>query len=178
MSISAKHIRISAEDFERLLLDPALIQVFLGHLYPQENEYYEMLRQQGRTYVIGTKWQALHYLLTGEVAEPGNSQIASPLAKMILGGHPVPFEDYVETVRSLPPEEVKEIARALQHLTSDDVLANFQNYKTASVDIYRSGSPLEWEEWEVDWLANYYSGLQDFYIRAADEDEAVLIWIG
>jgi hypothetical protein len=101
MSISAKHIRISAEDFERLLLNPALILVFLGHLYPQENEYYEILSKQGRVYVIGTKWQALHYLLTGEVAEPGNSQIASPLAKMIMGGQPVQFEDYVDMERYL-----------------------------------------------------------------------------
>lgn len=178
MSISAEHIRISAEDFERLLLDPALILVFMGHLDPEESEYYEMLRQQERTYVIGSKWQALHYLLTGEVAEPGQSQVASPLAKMILGGQPVPFEDYVETVRSLSPAEVKEIAGVLQYLTSDDVLANFQNYKTASVEIYRNGSPSEWEDWEVEWLVNYYSDLKDFYISAADENQAVLIWIG
>jgi hypothetical protein len=178
MSISAEHIRISAEDFERLLLNPALIKEFLGHLYPQENEYHEMLGQQGRIYILGSKWQALHYMLTGEVAEPGESQMASPLAKMILGGQPVPFEDYVETVRSLPPDEVKEIARALQHLTSDAVLANFQNYKTASVHIYKNGSPSEWQEWEVEWLAYDYSKLQDFYISAADENEAVLIWIG
>jgi hypothetical protein len=133
MSISAEHIRISAEDFERLILNPALIQVFLGHLYPQENEYYEMLGKQGRVYVIGTKWQALHYLLTGEVTEPGKSQIASPLAKMIMGGHPVQFEDYVDMERYLTPAEVKEIAKALKYLTVDDVLANFQNYRVACV---------------------------------------------
>jgi hypothetical protein len=178
MSISAEHIRISSKDFEQLLLNPALIEVFLGHLHPQENEYYEMLRAQGQTYLLGTKWQAVHYLLTGEVSEPGKSQIPVPLCNAIMGGHPVQFEDYVETERYLTPDEVKEVANALKAITSDDVLANFQKYKTSSVDIYRNGSPSQWDKDLLDWLADYYSGLRDFYMSAADEDQAVLIWIG
>jgi hypothetical protein len=178
MSIAAEYIRITAEDFDRLSGNPALIKVFLGHVDPHSDEYYQLLREQGRTFVIGSRCQAFHFFLTGEICEPGQSQLASPLAKVIMGGQPVPFEDYSETERALTPSEVKEIARALEPLTSDQVLGDFQKYRHTSVPIYRAGLPSEWSEGDLDSLSMSYSGLRDFYLKAASESDAVLIWVG
>jgi hypothetical protein len=178
MSIAAEYIRITAEDFERLPGNAALIKVFFGHVGQQSDEHYQLLRGQGRTLVIGSRWQAFHYFLTGEICQPGKSQLASPLAKVIMGGEPVPFEDYSETERALTPNEVKEIARALQPLTAEQVLADFQKHRHISLPVYRAGLPSEWSEGELDSLSIYYSGLRDFYLKAASEGDAVLIWIG
>ena len=82
---------------------------------------------------IEKEWQAIHYLLTGEVAFD-ESQTESPLSNVVLGGTPTEFEATYGYVRYLLPAEVKELAQALHQVLSEDLRSRFD--ARGDIEIY------------------------------------------
>jgi hypothetical protein len=182
MSIGVIHVRLTQSELKELLQHPELIQKFLGHAYdcPEEEEYrayYNSMVTEGRVYAVGGWWQAIYYLLTGEIIEP-RQNYTSPLHNLMFGRHHIDFEDYTEDAGYLTQDEVKEVSRELMRLSPEIVRRRFKNTVHNPVEIYHSKLPNEWDDNDLDFLLILYEGLRTFFGRAANNCEAILTWIG
>jgi hypothetical protein len=185
MGISAEYVRITLSDHKQLLQQPEKVEFYLGHYAANEKNnlrfdhgLYEMLKQQGRVLVIGNRWQAIHYLLTREVTEPGKSRVLPPLGNVIMGGHPLDAVGYEDCVRYLMPDEVEAVAIELRKLAPEQVKAAFYCDTHLPISIYKSHPPSQWDEDDLSDLIGSYDLLRQFYLVAANENDAMLIWVG
>jgi len=58
MACSAEFVRISASDYEAFLLDQTLVDRVFGYIREENEPHASALREQGRTYFLGSAWQA------------------------------------------------------------------------------------------------------------------------
>jgi hypothetical protein len=179
MSISAECVSITPDEYSQFLSQPESVEgFFFGGAEAENYAPAETIRAQERRYVIGAQWQAIHYLLTGEVSTPGRSRVPPPLCNVIMGGRQVASEDYEDLVRYLTPEEVREVSEVLEGLSPEVVRRSFQRTEHEPVSIYHQLPLAEWDEHILGFLIDIYSGLRDFYASAAVNGGAVLIWMG
>ena len=122
---------------------------------------------------LGKDWQAIHFLLTGECASSGKSKIPPPMSHVVLGGTGTPFECTYGFVRFLTPQEVQAVADALNHITEDDLRQNLIPHNFNTANIYPAGN--KWDRNELESLLSLYGDLDEFYQKAADEGNYVLI---
>jgi KaiC/GvpD/RAD55 family RecA-like ATPase len=119
---------------------------------------------------VEKEWQAIHYLLTGEVAFD-ESQAESPLRKLILGGTSTEFEATYGYVRYLSPTEVKELAQALRQVSREDLRARFDARE--NLEIYAQKDEWAEEDWEL--LLRVLDCIIRFFNEAATDDQLILI---
>ena len=68
----------------------------------------------------------------------------------------------------------REARQALADLPADDIAARFDASRLDADDIYPSG----WDEQgRREWLSAEYECVRDFYLDAAGEGRAVLLWL-
>lgn len=158
MSISAEFFRIEQEKLEKLLKDPGY---YLSRLYTCENIFQNSI-------CIGTYWQKIHYLLTGEVAWPGRSFLPSPRCNIIMGGSLLD-SDY--DARYLTPIEVKSVVKFLEEHPISWVEKEFYNINNRPVILYNR--PME--EDNLSDLLFEYGQLCSIYFEAAKVGDAILI---
>jgi Domain of unknown function (DUF1877) len=119
---------------------------------------------------IEKEWQAIHYLLTGEI-EFDESQVAPPLSNLVLGGTPTQFEATYGYVRYLSPEEVKEMNQALQQVSRDELRARFN--ARGNQEIYAQED--EWGEESWEFLLGVKETTTRFFEEASANDQMILI---
>lgn len=119
---------------------------------------------------VEKEWQAIHYLLTGEVAFD-ESQAESPLRKLILGGTSTEFGATYGYVRYLSPTEVKELAQALRQVSREDLRARFDARE--NLEIYAQKDEWAEEDWEL--LLRVLDCIIRFFNEAATDDQLILI---
>jgi hypothetical protein len=119
---------------------------------------------------IEKEWQAIHYLLTGEVAFD-ESQTESPLSNIVLGGTLTEFEATYGYVRYLLPDEVKEIAQALHQVSREDLRTRFD--ARGDTEIYAQEDTWDEDAWEL--LLRVLDLLVRFFDEASANDEVILI---
>lgn len=119
---------------------------------------------------IEKEWQAIHYLLTGEV-EFDESQADPPLSNLVLGGTPTQFEATYGYVRYLPPEEVKELVQALRQVPRDDLRARFD--ARGDREIYAQKD--EWDEEAWEFLLGVLETTISFFEEASTNEQMILI---
>lgn len=178
MSVDAYYTQITLEEYIEVFQKPELIDKFFGYLDIENKQYAQRVASEGRFYTLGTQWQAMHFLLTGEVAEPRKSQITSPLSMAVMGKHPFPHQEWADTVFYLTPNEVKAIAIELTKYSPEQIEKNFEVTKHPSIRVYRTPPIEEWSEYQLQSLMYSYTKFQEFYIKAAKNNNAVLVWIG
>lgn len=116
------------------------------------------------------EWQAIHYLLTGEVAFD-ESRAEPPLSNLIFGGTETEFEATYGYVRYLSPAEVKELVQALHQVSREDLRAKFD--ARGNTEIYAQGNKWDEEAWEL--LLSVLDYITRFFDEAAANDQIILI---
>ncbi len=172
--IITNYTRLSPEKFAELQNNPELAEEFFsGESVPYQDmaSVYRGNIDRTKTHVsLEKEWQAIHYLLTGEVA-CDESQAEPPLSKLIFGGTPTEFEAGYGYVRYLSSTEVKELSQALHQVKREDLRARFE--ARGETEIYAQED--EWDE--ETWL--FFLAVLDFLVlffhEAAANNEMVLI---
>jgi hypothetical protein len=155
----------------RLENDGELIQQLskqaLEVLHRDKASVYEGYQDTTKTRLsLEKEWQAIHYLLTGEV-EFDNSQAETILKNVVMGGIQTEFEGTCY----LSPEEVKELAQILQEVPEQDLRLRFD--ERGDREIYSQEDEWDEEIWEL--LSGAIDAINYFFKTAAINNEAILI---
>ena len=127
-------------------------------------------RPSWHQFSVDKAWQAIHFLLTGEI-EGGSP----PLAWAVLGGLELADEkNYTggSPLRILSPEQVREVAEALSGISAERLSSRITIAKMVSKKIY---SLSENEKPERQYIRVHYEGLQRFYIDAAEKGDGMFL---
>jgi hypothetical protein len=163
MAIEAELFRIKLQELERLIKNPTY--------------EYEEVRQRS---FLGTYWQMIHYILTGEVGWPGRSFLPAPLCNIVLGGKLL-YGEVDDTVRYLSPSEVKEVAEFLKEHSVSWVEKEFYRIKDMPVLLYRvwMGKEDPWmDDEDLPEILSKYECLCSIYLEVAEAGDVMLIRIG
>ncbi len=174
MGIEQCYRRITPNELDRLLTDNSWGEKFLwdGNFdYGQ----WDILEPINRYLDIEKEWQVLHFLLTGEVTFSGHSQAPLPLRNAIMGGHNTQYEATYDYHRYLTPEEVKEVAGALNQILPEDLRTRYKQYSYKPFPGTRPISPEEWGEWSWQHLLGLYKQLENFFNEAAKENDVIIV---
>ena len=118
---------------------------------------------------IEKAWHGVHWLLCGTPMEA-----PPPLGDAILGGDELGADVGYGPARTLDTARTAAVAEALADLPADDIAARFDASRLDADDIYPSG----WDEQgRREWLSAEYECVRDFYLDAAGEGRAVLLWL-
>jgi hypothetical protein len=197
MGIEVSYQRISPEKFADIQNNPELAKEFFnlgessilslwdmiqGNLLQNNKKRLEQLHQNEASIYEGSyditktrlslekEWQAINYLLTGEISSDEKSQAEPLLSQVVMGGTPTKFEATYGFVRYFAPNEVKEIFLALDLVSREDIRARFDlrgNRKIYAQD--------EWDEEEWEMLLSAINAIVCFFNIAATNDEVILI---
>jgi hypothetical protein len=143
-----------------------------GALYQDRISIYEASSESpSKTQLsIENEWQAIHYLLTGEI-EFDESQADPPLSKLVLGGTPTQFEATYGYVRYLSPDEVRELVQALRQVSRDELRARFD--ARGDREIYSQDE--EWDEESWEFLLGVLETTTRFLEEASANEQMILI---
>lgn len=161
MSMIGCFTSVGAEQLQNLIADPA-----------QVAEYLHSEGGEANTLDLDKAWHGIHYLLTGE-AWGGKA----PLAWAVLGGKEIGEDVGYGPARYLMPVQVDAVAQSLAEVDEAQFRARYQPRTMDQAQIYPSGI------WErdgadgLDYLAQYYKELVQFYSEAAARGDGVLLWL-
>ena len=162
MSMIGNYLRIRPEELSRLRANPSTIMTLL---YPEDNSPHP----EGRHLDIDKSWQAIQFLLTGDPwqGEP-------PLSNAVMGGMELGDDDVgYGPARYLEPEQVRELAGALEGISGDELWSRFDASAFVKAEIYPEGLT----EDDKEYILSYYRGLVQFVRLAANGGDALLLYL-
>jgi Domain of unknown function (DUF1877) len=168
MGMLGEYARVTAEELDRALRDPAwgleLVKGLSASAYP------ERWSTDGRMLDIDKAWNGIWYLITAEDGAP-----VDPVA----GGARVNDHDLgYGPARCLTPGEVAAAASYLRATAWEQLAGHFDPVRMSRAGIYPS---IIWErdgDDALDYLRDYYQRLVDFFAAASDSGDAIILWIG
>jgi Domain of unknown function (DUF1877) len=175
MSIFVNYQRISTEKFAEIQNDRKLAEDFfeverLENLDENEASICDDFYDPTKTILsIEKEWEAINYLLTGEILSDEKRRAESLLMQIINGGTPTKFAGG-DDLRYFTSNEVKEISQALQQVAREDLRARFDTRNDR--EIY---AQLEWGEEEWEMLLSAIDVIVCFFNVAATNGEVILI---
>jgi len=125
-----------------------------------------------RTLDLDKAWHGIHFLLTGAV-EGG----PEPLASAVLGGVPVGEDLGYGPARWLAPEQVAEIASALDIYDRAALYARYDPDAMTRLDVYPGVMWARDRDAAFDYLWEYFTQMVAFYRATAERGEALLLWL-
>jgi hypothetical protein len=160
MSMVGCYKRITQHDLNKIILDPSFIEDII---YPDDDHYDESF------FDIDKAWHGIHYLLNGKVWRG-----RKPLFNAVLGGTAIGDEIGYGPARYLTIDQVVVLARYLNKISIDKLKKKYNPKKLIKKHIY----PDVWDEEEdLEYLIEYYVLLVNFYNKAAENHEAVLLYL-
>jgi len=160
---------------EQFLISEGACEEFLETQFPDPDaEEEDAGRQRTAKYSVdpedegiymGKTWHLLHYLITG--TEEGEE---FPLAYAVMVGHPV--EGLGGEFCWLTPEELKDVARALDNLSKEDLRKRSNKDSMSKADIYKYPKGLTKKQLEE--VMVYFNKLKEYYKDAAKKGNAML----
>jgi hypothetical protein len=155
--------RISPAQLQELLANPDSIGDFL----------YEGGDPGASHLGIEKSWHVIHFLLTGSAWEG-----EPPLSQAVLGGTPLGDEDLgYGPARYLKADEVQVVSRALNGISPTELGHRFDQEALAAAEIYPSIWDGAIEEDEIQAFLDDYRLVVDFFAQAAQNEEALLLYI-
>jgi hypothetical protein len=93
---------------------------------------------------------------------------------LIKGGEDVDDEGLA---RALSPDQVKRFAAFLASLTPEQLRGRFDAKRMMELEIYPEiwDRPVRGGENPLEWLIDYFTGLQSFVQRVADDGDAIVV---
>jgi hypothetical protein len=164
MSMIGNYVRVTEDVLNELLDGPEGLSSII---YP-EDETSEWVERRPD---IDKSWHIIHFLLNGK---PWDGVV--PFMFVVLGGDTVSAEDVgYGPARFIDPAQVKQVASALQTVSSQDLLQRWDQEAIDHAEIYPEGWTRSAEEFE--YIGGNYEELRKFFLAAATNSEAVLEWI-
>lgn len=112
-------------------------------------------------------WHVLHYLLTETAAEA-----SPPFGNAILGGQEIGDDLGYGSARFLTPEQVRDVSRALNSVSKEDLARRFDLPAMIRANVY----PVR-DESELELAQEYFEHLSRYYADAAAAGNAMLLYI-
>lgn len=186
MSINASYYRLTPDEFQKCLDDPiTAASANLFNLDEMDDDFeddlgaefdFDAAAKSGRYLDIGKFWHGLHFLLTGNT-DMDTTTVPPPLCNVVLGGAPTKWEATYGMVRSLTPEEVREVVAVLENTTLEDLRRrSLTQYGAEHLYGYHSlppGSRLS--DGDTEALLEVFEEVRGFFIAAAQEGDVVLL---
>ena len=161
MGMVGNLLRVSKEDLEPILRQPALAPEFLFEGFHRAADSQHLC--------LDKAWNLVHFALTGEGLDSKH-----PLGAAILGGAQIGDVDVgYGPAQYLATDEVKAIATALNQVDIDALHRTFSPKDANELGVYPSD--IVAEDWEA--IAPYLRQLQQFYVAAAERGQFVVLWI-
>jgi len=161
MSMIGNYRRLTPAQLDELRADPSAVPGFLYNADASPEQHLD----------IDKSWHAIHFLLTGSAWKG-----PTPLRNVVLGGTVLGEADVgYGPARYLTPQEVQKVAAALQDIPPEALVARYDARALISAEIY----PQVWEEEELDraYILYYYRQLVDFFLKAAEAGDAMLVYL-
>lgn len=155
---------ISAKELDAIQDDESLLDEFL---YPDNDE-----GEPENTVDVDKAWHGIHYVLNGTSGEA-----EGPLGQAVLGGEVIGEDQGMGPARYLTPQQVKDIAAALDALSMDEFKARYKPIEMTAAEIYPE---IIWErddEDALDYLIENYQVMVSFYRDAAARGDGVILTI-
>ena len=167
MSMIGNFKTCSGPKLQELFANPSGISSFL---YPEDYDYET---PDPTSLDIDKAWHAIHFLLTGDSYE-GNA----PLNFICMGGIPIGEEDVgYGPARGLTPVEVTELDVALKPISSTDLRDKYNAAQFVEESIYPNIWDESVEECLDDYVLDYYEELKKFISTAAQENQALIVYL-
>jgi len=163
MSMCGNLLRVTVSELESYLRDSSLLE---DRIYDDENEDPQLVD-------IDKSWAGILFLLTGQ----GLENLDHKLARVFFSGQVIDEQQDLGygPGHYLNPEQVAEVHDEIARMSRDDLKNQFDPVKMNELDIY----PSIWEEGDVafDYLANYFSILQEVFATATRNREAIITFL-
>lgn len=168
MGMVAIFRRLADEDIATLLAEPELIEEYVDSEEPPDGF------GPFANLDVDKAWHAIQFLLTGSAWEG-----EPPLNFIVAGGTPIGDVDLgYGPARAFSSAEVRGIAAALTQVTVDALQARFAPKALMTANIYPEIWDRPPEEDDVrGYVLENYDSLRQFLLDAAQEGEALLVFI-
>jgi hypothetical protein len=176
MSIETTYLRVRPEEFTHLIDDPQTVYSLIIDLPRNRQGASAHLQEQdasARVFRIHKEWHALHFLLTGESDLKSPSRAPPPLGNVVMGGTPTPISATYGPVRSLNTDEVRAVAEALGKVRAEELKRRFDPARRWAFTQPKGRKG--WDEEDLDLILDLYPRLVEFFTRAAEAGDMVLI---
>jgi len=162
MSMIGYFLAVKPERGEELAHDPAAVGTFVHEAIEDQDEL-------GQDFLdLDKSWQAIHFLLTGDV-EGGDA----PLAWAVLAPTTIGEDLGYGPARLLSPDEVTEVSKALAPITADKMKRRFNKETLNERNVY----PNAWRADDADYIAENFTQLKKLYESAARRRMSIVQWI-
>ncbi|AWH86907.1 DUF1877 domain-containing protein [Flavobacterium album] len=161
----ANLLRVSGEELEEILKDSSKINQKLEDIYEQEEIDRNVIRD------LDKSWEGLLFVLTGQALNDSDH----PLSAVLFSGQIVDEDQDLGygPGHYLTPEQVRELNEMLAAVTADDLKKRYDPKAMAGIypDIWEDNSGLEY-------VLHYFNVLKEIYAGAAQNNEAVITFLG
>jgi hypothetical protein len=164
MSMIGNYRRVTPQELAALRADPGSVMNFL---YPKDHSR----PPSGRHLDVDKTWHAIHFLLNGDSWDGER-----PLVNVVLGGTQLGPDDVgYGPARYLEPDEVKQVANALNDVPAFELIERFDAGSLNDAEIY----PHPWSDGPDDreYISSRYLELTEFFRKAADAGDAMLLYL-
>lgn len=166
MSMIGNLYRVSTKDLKEILHDSSLLE---NMIYSENGSSITDLLD------VDKSWEAIFYLLTGHpVAEIEDTK--PPLSWTLFSGQLVDEGQDMGygPAHYITAEQVKQLNRELDKITSDDLRQKYDGKKMNDAGIY----PEVWDEPEsLDYVLDNFEQVKEFYRMAEKENKGVITFI-
>ena len=154
---------MTSSELEEYLQDSSLL----------ENRVYDDEAEEDPNLVdIDKSWEGILFLLTGQNLE--NS--SHPLARILFSGQFIDDDQDLGygPAQYLTSDQVKEVNAELSKITIDEISRNYNPKKMSELKIY----PNIWDEEDnLEYLTDYFKTVQEVYLEAARNNEAIITFL-
>jgi hypothetical protein len=192
-TVEAIYTRIAPDNFALLQTDARAAEAFFA---PTMEEVMEKLQrglrkssdpekvlarkqdqESGKPYLfLGTDWQALHFLLTGDSDLKAPPAPSTTLAQVVSGGTETPWPCRHGHVHFLTAAEVRAVAGALSMISVEELRARFSAASFKAAEITSPFRRARWTEKNTESLFEVYPQVVEFFHAAARAGNMVLRW--
>ncbi|MCP3801887.1 YfbM family protein [Allokutzneria sp. A3M-2-11 16] len=164
--MEGNYLRVSQEELERAIDDPSGFYDDAQDLIDEQEEA-DLPPERARHLSTHKAWHAIAFLLgraefhvdvvhgEGEIAEDEDWGYGPP--------------------RHLSAERVEAAAEALAGIDFDDLVDGVDPSELTEADVY----PLLWDDEDAfEWVRHWFTPLPTFFSAAAENGDAIIVWIG
>lgn len=167
MGMIQSYLRVDIETLNNFIADSSRLEDIVFEQNNTDNESFLDLDKA---------WEGIFFLITGQsLAEAVGEE--APLLGILMGPTEIdPDQDMgYGPATYITAEQTKEIYSAIKDLTKDELSANFDPSRMAEEGIY----PDIWEDDEnaLEYLLDYLDDLKNFYKKAVENGEAVVMFL-
>jgi hypothetical protein len=148
-----------------------LTPITITEVDPDAPETINYVPDTNKEFDLEKAWNGLHFLFTG-TSDEGRE----PSCFLLKGGEGVDDEGLA---RALSPDQVKRFAAFLASLTPDQLRGRFDAKRMMKLEIYPEiwDRPVSDDENTLEWLIAYFTDLQSFVQRVADDGDAIVVYL-